>query len=173
MSISFITKLDGAIETKPGCWNYSLVGVYKVETTEENPDSPKETRVGEYTRNYSNKGPFYPFKQNDKWYALYSKEYMYTRVMSLPDCVDLGGEDKNNVEYKNHFCPAEYFVPELCVMDFKSGEVDPRPLLPNHDCENGVRMGSIQTLKTLPIQRKKKKSTKNYTNNNIYYITSG
>ena len=30
---------------------------------------------------------------NGKWYALYSKDYTATRVMSLPDCRDLGGEE--------------------------------------------------------------------------------
>lgn len=98
--------------------------------------------VGSYTRNYSfYEGTFFPFKQGNKWYALYSKDYMYTRVMSLPDCKDLGGEDDSNVEYKDHFCPTEYFVPTLILRDFKKGDVDPRPSLPNHDYKRWCRQG--------------------------------
>lgn len=134
MPTKYIHKLESSIETKPGCWNYTLVGVYQQELDDKD-QVVSETKIGEYQRNYHNKGPFYAFKLGDQWYALYSKEYMYTRVMSLPDCIDLCGEDKSNVEYKDHFCPVEYFVPEVCVQDFKPGEweQDPSPYNPRHD----------------------------------------
>jgi len=70
-----------------------------------------DSKVGEYIYNYMSDFPFHVFVLRGKEYALYSKRYMYTRVMSLPDCKDLGGEDDSNVEYKDHFCPVEYYVP--------------------------------------------------------------
>lgn len=112
MEISYYHKLEKSVEIKPGCWHYTLVGIYEKEV-DENKNILRDIKVGEYQRNYSSIGPFYAFKKGEKWYALYSKNYMYTRVMSLPDCTDLGGEDDSNVEYKDHFCPMEYYVPEI------------------------------------------------------------
>ena len=93
----------------------------------------EERKVGEYVRNYGSYGDttFCPFRIGDDWFALYSKEYMYTRVMSLPDCRDLGGEDHDNVAYEHHFCPMEYLVPEL-ALTAGSAKADPPPALPNH-----------------------------------------
>lgn len=145
--IRYVARLIEKVPTKPGCWEYSRVGVYEQQVGSYDAESKttpilSEKQVGEYQRNYGfYSKTFFPFMKNGKWYALYSKEYMYTRVMSLPDCIDLGGEDSSNTEYSNHFCPMAYYVPELCVQEFKSGEVDPRPLVPNHDyhrwCKNG------------------------------------
>lgn len=143
MSISFKHKKEQAIETKPGCWNYTLVGIYMVTLDEEGVVTT-EAKVGEYQRNYSNAGPFAAFELKGKWYALYSKEYMYTRVMSLPDCVDLGGEDKCNTPYSNHFCPSEYYIPVLCVQDFAEGEVDPVPYNPRHHTDDWAEKKAIK-----------------------------
>jgi hypothetical protein len=88
-------------ETKPGCWNYNRVDIYERESNQV---------IGSYTRNYSSMyRTFYPFELRGNWYALYSKNYTTTRIMSLPDCVDIGGEE--NEAYG--FCPTDYFVPEL------------------------------------------------------------
>jgi hypothetical protein len=67
------------------------------------------TEVGSYERNYANfaEDTFEPFELNGAWYALYSRDYTSTRVMSLPDCRDLGGEEPQ----AHGFCPVEYFVP--------------------------------------------------------------
>lgn len=54
---------------------------------------------------------FFPFVLNGKELALYSSKGMYTRIMELPSCHDLGGEDKNNVENEKNFCPAEFYIP--------------------------------------------------------------
>lgn len=127
---NYTVKILEDIKTKPGCWNYQKVGVFD-----------NENHIGEYTRNYSGHAEktFYPFESKGKWYALYSKHYMYTRLMSLPDCGDLGGEDKDNTEYKNHFCPVEYFVPE--VTEMKSDSPDPRPY---HPQGNRGRWGYVE-----------------------------
>lgn len=65
--------------------------------------------IGSYVRNYSSMGKtFFPFEQNGKWYALYSKDYTATRVMKLPECTDICGEEQNAFG----FCPYEFYVPK-------------------------------------------------------------
>lgn len=67
-------------------------------------------KIGEYKRNYSIMyDTFYPFFLDGKYYALYSPNYTTTRIMSLPDCKDLGGEEPHS----NGFCPTGYYVPYL------------------------------------------------------------
>jgi len=124
-------RVVSKIDNSKGCWKSLNVGVFEII---KQGDQKIETQIGEYNRNYSSlMDTFCPFKLGNSWYALYSKHYMYTRVMSLPDCKDLGGEEDSNVEYKNHFCPMEYYVPTVCFMDFKPGEEDPLPYNPRHD----------------------------------------
>lgn len=89
------------------------------------------TQIGSYFRNYHSFGDstFYAFEQNGKWYALYSRDYTCTRIMSLPDCVDIGGEVPEN----EGFCPVELYVPQICFQ--KLSQADPRPYNPRHDPE--------------------------------------
>lgn len=83
---------------------------YEKTPGEMTPNKQMGKKIGEYERNYSSLfNTFVPFKQGDKWYALYSKEYDETRVMELPSCRDLGGEG-------SEFCPVEYYVPTLADM---------------------------------------------------------
>lgn len=65
--------------------------------------------IGAYTRNYPTFGAetFEPFELDGAWYALYSSDYTATRVMRLPDCKDLGGEEPA----PDGFCPVELYVP--------------------------------------------------------------
>lgn len=88
------------IENRPGTWNSTKVSIYR-----------DENLIGEYIRNYSNYGQqtFYPFKQGEEWYALYSANYTVTRVMKLHDThiEDWCGEDEN----VNGFCPVEMYIP--------------------------------------------------------------
>lgn len=94
---NYYAKTLESIETKPGCWRSLRVGVFD-----------GDTQIGEYQRNYpSLYKTFYPFKKNGKWYALYSKDYTATRVMSLPDCKDICGEEPSGFG----FCPVELYVP--------------------------------------------------------------
>jgi hypothetical protein len=86
------------VPTKPGCWDYLNVKIFY-----------KEKQIGSYQRNYSTFfNTFCPFEQNGKTYALYSKDYTGTRVMSLPDCVDVCGEERDGYG----FCPMEFYVPK-------------------------------------------------------------
>jgi hypothetical protein len=63
--------------------------------------------VGAFERNYHTLfRAFLPFRQADREYALYSRHYTATRIMSLPDCTDLGGEEPD----AGGFCPVDYWV---------------------------------------------------------------
>lgn len=67
------------------------------------------SEIGSYARNFPafSEATFEPFELNGSWFALYSRDYTSTRVMSLPACLDLGGEEPAT----NGFCPVEYYVP--------------------------------------------------------------
>ena len=70
--------------------------------------------LGSYDRNYhSLYNTFVPFIKNGKEYALYSKSYTATRVMSLPDCKDLCGEDPSEFG----FCPTDFLIPDCEKFD--------------------------------------------------------
>ena len=106
-----ITELDHG----QGSWNTLKVGVFQ---------HPAK-KLGEYTRNYHSLArTFFPFEKDGKWYALYSTKYTATRVMSLPDCKDLGGEKSDG----NGFCPIEFYVPYQTVgfTDTVSSEIHDR-----------------------------------------------
>ncbi|MHA2066688.1 MAG: hypothetical protein ACXABY_20135 [Candidatus Thorarchaeota archaeon] len=81
-----------------GYWNTIKIGVFA-----------GVRKVGEYERNYPSLfHTFHPFiGQDGKWNALYSPDYTSTRVLSLPDCKELGGEARDGFG----FCPTSYFVP--------------------------------------------------------------
>lgn len=85
-----------SVENAPGCWNSLRCEVLM-----------DEDKIGEYVYNYSSGAPFHPFEKNGKHYALYSRDYTSTRVMSLPDCKDIGGEERHAFG----FCPTGYAVP--------------------------------------------------------------
>lgn len=71
---------------------------------------------GSYSRNYCSFGTstFAPFTVGQRWYALYSPDYTCTRVMSLPDCIDIGGEEPDTFG----FCPVELWVPRYRCSSF-------------------------------------------------------
>jgi hypothetical protein len=93
-----------------GYWNYLKVHILDEDGKE----------LGSYDRNYSNLyNTFVPFMKNGKEYALYSRDYTATRVMSLPDCKDIAGEDPNTWG----FCPTDFFVPD-CKDFFISKEFE-------------------------------------------------
>lgn len=86
------------VPSQPGCWDVLNVKILK-----------QNQQIGFYQRNYSSFfQTFCPFEQDGKEYALYSKDYTGTRVMSLPDCVDICGEERDAYG----FCPTEYYVPQ-------------------------------------------------------------
>jgi hypothetical protein len=109
----YYAKVIEKIEIRPGCWAYNKIGIFE----RLSPDNTNDKQIGSYQRNYDAFfDTFHPFQIKDKkdpegnpkWYALYSRSYTATRLMSLPDCTDLGGEDPAG----HGFCPVEYWVPQ-------------------------------------------------------------
>ncbi len=86
------------VPSEPGTWKTSVVSVFDGETL-----------IGKYERNHAGwaEETFDPFEWEGAWYALYSPDYTTTRVMSLPNCRDIGGEEPDG----SGFCPVEFFVP--------------------------------------------------------------
>lgn len=114
----YTAKVIEKIDNGKGYWNYLKIGIFK-----------DGEQIGEYDRNYSAFfNTFFPFEQNNNWYALYSKDYTATRIMSLPDCKDIGGEER----YTGGFCPTDYYVPEICIQWPPESPDDPEPTLPQH-----------------------------------------
>jgi hypothetical protein len=74
--------------------------------------------LGSYERLFPALGAatFCPFEHGGRWYALYSADYTTTRVMALPECRDLGGEESD----PHGFCPVEYYVPRYRVGTWSS-----------------------------------------------------
>jgi hypothetical protein len=113
----FYAKVLEGIDNGAGYWQYLKVGIFqrpeadlKVTGYSEPLVSDTDVQIGEYQRNYSTLyRTFHPFQLRGKWYALYSKDYTSTRIMSLPDCKDIGGEDRDCWG----FCPTDFWVPGL------------------------------------------------------------
>jgi hypothetical protein len=99
--MKFIAKEIGELERRPNEWKGIKVGVFRVE-------NDIETQIGEYERNYSTLfDSFCYFQKDGKDFALYSPDYTATRILELPSCKDIGGEEPHS----NGFCPVDYFVP--------------------------------------------------------------
>ena len=99
--MKFIAKVLDEIIYSPNAWKGLKVGVFRVE-------NESEEQVGEYERNYSSLfNTFHHFQKNGKDFALYSPDYTVTRIMELPSCRDIGGEEPNSWG----FCPVDFFVP--------------------------------------------------------------
>jgi hypothetical protein len=92
----------------PGCWNLCVVRIFLITPSEQK-------LIGEYTRNYPAFAveTFLPFSRGDRDYALFSRDYTCTRVMDVPSCKDIGGEEPNAAG----FCPVAYCVPEIWTLD--------------------------------------------------------
>lgn len=69
-----------------------------------------DVKIGEYKRNVETlDNTFFAFRSpyNGKDYALYSSDFTATRIMELPGCLDIGGEEPDI----DGFCPEDYLVP--------------------------------------------------------------
>ena len=126
----YYAKVIGEIDNGKGYWGYLRVGVFQrpeADTSAEGYTEPKvsdtDTMVGEYEYNYGSiKRTFHPFQLRGRWYALYSRDYTSTRVMELPSCKDLGGEERDSWG----FCPVDYWVPPLHYIETLHDEGCPR-----------------------------------------------
>ncbi len=101
------------VEGPPGRWNLCVLRIFLITTSEQK-------QIGEYTRNYPAFAveTFLPFSRGDRDYALYSRDYTSTRVMELPSCRDIGGEEPNAAG----FCPMAYCVPEILTSGKDPGD---------------------------------------------------
>ncbi len=90
-------------------WNFQRCEIHTPHRRSGEMMLEQSVKIGVYKRNYHSfaKKTFYPFHKNGQDYALYSPDYTSTRIMKLPECEDIGGEEPN----KTGFCPIEYFVP--------------------------------------------------------------
>lgn len=101
MTARFSVKVE-TIDHGPGVWKTARVQICEHDGTDAR-------RIGGYERNHAGwcESTFAPFAQDGRWYALYAPDYTVTRVMELPSCRDLGGEEVRT----NGFCPVDYYVP--------------------------------------------------------------
>jgi hypothetical protein len=90
------------VNNGPGVWKTARVDIFE-------GSGVLARQIGSYDRNHAGWGEktFAPFSQDGRWYALYSSNYTATRVMELPSCKDLGGEEPHT----HGFCPVDYYVP--------------------------------------------------------------
>lgn len=139
----YIAKVISELERRPNEWKGLKIGVFQAE-------NDKEEQIGEYERNYSTLfNTFLPFQQNGRDFALYSPDYTATRIMELPSCKDIGGEEPHS----QGFCPTDYFVPTyieqetFSVTTSKRGIIDEqtRKAQINNPNENVLEMFIVST----------------------------
>lgn len=95
-------------ETNLDKGHFGRIGVFRRE-------DGKDELLGSYIRNYGTAfDTFFPFQLNGKDLALYSPDYTATRILELPSCEDMGGEEPNELG----FCPVEYFVPTYLDQEY-------------------------------------------------------
>jgi len=100
-NIRYIAKAVEKIDNGPNVLNSVRVGVFELR-------DEIETQVGSYIRNFPDlHRTFYHFRKNGRDYALYSPIYTTVRVLELPSCADIGGEDRKG----SNFCPVDFHVP--------------------------------------------------------------
>jgi len=106
--IPYKARVAESIANAPGTWNYTKVEILDSE----------DKVIGSYERNYPShaENTFAPFTlDGENWYALYSKNYTAVRIMELPSCKDIGGQENDGFG----FCPTELFVPIISVSTYK------------------------------------------------------
>ena len=108
--LTYKARIIDEIIYQPHTLHGAKVGVFRVE-------GEREEQVGEYERNYPALfNTFFHFTQNGRDFALYSPDYTVTRIMELPSCKDIGGEEPHSYG----FCPVEYFVPTYVDVEYES-----------------------------------------------------
>jgi hypothetical protein len=100
---------------QPGAWHGLRVGIFRTV-------DGQEELVGEYTRNYPSLfDTFFHFRAEGKDLALYSPHYTATRILALPECIDLGGEEPT----PDGFCPVDFYVPTFVEIESVTGGESP------------------------------------------------
>lgn len=113
---SYVARVLGEIHYRPGAWHGVRVGVFRRV-------GDAEMQVGEYERNFpSLMRTFAPFEAAGRDLALYSPDYTCTRLLELPSCRDIGGEEPSGTG----FCPVDFFVPYFVELESRVGDGPPR-----------------------------------------------
>ena len=150
----FYAKVLEPIQNRPGTWNSLRVGIFQRTSEGKEPViSDSDIQIGEYVRNYSSlMRTFHPFQLRGKWYALYSKAYTSTRIMELPSCKDIGGEERDSFG----FCPVDFWVPTLSYIEVMHDEGCPRDDKHGHppDYTKACTCGITHNPKTCPTVNK-------------------
>lgn len=126
----YYAKVVENVSNGQGYWNSQRIGIFQrpeADLAKKGYSKPvvsdTDVKIGEYVRNYSSvMRTFHPFQLRGKWFALYSKDYTSTRIMSLPDCQDIGGEERDCWG----FCPVDFWVPPLHYIQSIHDEGCPR-----------------------------------------------
>lgn len=106
---TYFARVLEEIHYSPGAWTGRRIGVFRREGV-------SETQVGEYERDYPALfRTFAPFRVGNRDLALYSPDYTVTRLLELPSCRDIGGEEPNSAG----FCPVEFFVPYYIDLELR------------------------------------------------------
>ncbi len=106
----YVAKVIGKVNN-----NVFKVGIFQVK-------NHKEKQVGEYERSfYTRPTTFFPFQQNGKDFAIYSPHYSYIRVMELPSCKDIGGDES----LSDDFCSIDFYVPSYIEQEIISRTISP------------------------------------------------
>jgi hypothetical protein len=112
----YFARVLGEIHYRPGAWNGLRVGVFQRE-------GESEVQIGEYERNYSSLfDTFAPFRADGRDLALYSPHYTGTRLLELPSCRDIGGEEPAS----DGFCPVELLVPRYVDVELRVDDGPPK-----------------------------------------------
>jgi hypothetical protein len=110
--ITYKAKIVETIQHGANRWETLRVGVFRQEDN-------KEELIGEYSRNYSTLyETFFHCAYNGNDYALYSPNYTVTRIMELPSCRDIGGEEPHSAG----FCPVDFYVPRYIDREYTTVE---------------------------------------------------
>lgn len=109
---TYFARVVGEVHYRPGAWHGVRVGVFR-------RDGDAEVQIGEYERNYPTLfRTFAPFRANGRDLALYSPHYTCTRLLELPSCRDIGGEEPAG----SGFCPVDFFIPYYIDLEFRVGD---------------------------------------------------
>lgn len=112
---TYFARVLEEVHYRPGTWHGLRVGVFRRE-------GEAEVQVGEYERNYPSLfRTFAPFRANGRDLALYSPDYTCTRLLELPSCRDIGGEEPSS----GGFCPVDFFIPHYIELESRVGDKAP------------------------------------------------
>jgi len=139
--VTYSARATGRIEYETGTLHGLRVGVFR-------SDGESEQQVGEYERNHPGiYRTFHYFKRDGKDYALYSPDYTATRVMELPSCKDLGGEDPDS----DGFCPVDFYVPRFVECEYLDFDDKPHQFRRNEPSDDDL---TRRTTKITPLDEK-------------------